>query len=97
MSQSGSISSCAPYDTLPYNDYGYQPSLAAGIIFSVVFGSICFAQISQTIISRSWWTGFFVIGAGLECLGWIGRTVAHGCVYSNVISTMQIATLIMGG
>lgn len=96
MSKFAGIPSCAPYDTLPYNSYGYKPSLAAGIIFSIIFCSICIAQITQTVITRSWWMGFFIIGAGLECLGWIGRTIAHNCVYSSVISTMQTATLIMG-
>lgn len=92
-----SIAPCAPYVSMPYSNYGYQPSLSAGIVFSIFFGLFCTANILQTFRTRAWWMGFFFsAGAGLETIGWIGRAVAHSCSYSQPISTMQIATLIMG-
>lgn len=88
--------SCAPYGSEPYDQYGYQPSLVAGIIFSIIFGSIALSQLFFVFRTRAWWMLFFVIGASLECMGWIARTVAHNCSYSDTLSTMQVATLIMG-
>lgn len=39
---------------------------------------------------------FFVVGSGLECLGWIARAAGHTCSYSRTLFTMQTAVLIMG-
>ncbi|KAI9811983.1 MAG: hypothetical protein M1827_004875 [Pycnora praestabilis] len=87
---------CLPYGEADYIQYGYQPNLAVGIVFSILFGLIALTQTLHTIRRRALWMLFFVIGSGVECLGWIGRTVAHHCAYSSVLFTMQTATLIMG-
>jgi hypothetical protein len=90
------IPPCAPYGSYP-SSYGYQPSLAAGIFFSICFGLYTFSNILQTFRTRCWWMGlFFSCGTILELIGWIGRTVAHSCSYSDAVNTMQIASLIMG-
>jgi hypothetical protein len=90
------IPPCAPYGSYP-SSYGYQPSLAAGIFFSICFGLYTFSNIVQTFRTRCWWMGlFFSCGTILELIGWIGRTVAHSCSYSDTVNTMQIASLIMG-
>ena len=39
---------------------------------------------------------FFVVGSGLECLGWIVRAAGYTCSYSRTLFTMQTAVLIMG-
>ena len=39
---------------------------------------------------------FFVVGSGLECLGWIARAAGYTCSYSRPLFTMQTAVLIMG-
>lgn len=39
---------------------------------------------------------FFVVGSGLECLGWIARAAGYTCSYSRTLFTMQTAVLIMG-
>lgn len=92
------IPPCASYEKYALaSSYGYRPSLGVGIFFSICFGLYTFANIYQTFRTRCWWMGlFFSCGAGLELLGWIGRTVAHTCTFSDEINTMQIATLIMG-
>lgn len=87
---------CAPYGSSLYFEYGYLPSIAPGIAFTVVFFLIACVQTFYTIRYRAWWMLFLVIGAGLDCLGWVGRLVAHYCYYSTVMNTMQIASLIMG-
>lgn len=88
---------CSPYDPeSPYFSYGYQPSLVAGIVFFVVFGAILLVQLTRLLQTKAWWMVFFVIGVGLETLGWIARAIAHACAYSRPINTMQVTVLIMG-
>ena len=89
-------SACAPFDSSTYFTYGYLPTLSTGIVFSVIFGLISCTQLYFMVRYRAWWMFFFVVGAGLDCLGWVGRTIAHQCPFSNPIDTMQVATLIMG-
>ncbi|CAD0086263.1 unnamed protein product [Aureobasidium vineae] len=96
MSPPPYIPPCAPYGAYP-SSYGYQPSLAAGVFFSVCFGLYTLSNVVQTFRTRCWWMGlFFSCGTILELVGWIGRTVAHSCSYSGEVNTMQIASLIMG-
>lgn len=87
---------CIPWGSVKFFAYGYDPSLAVGITFTILFGLIALTQLRHAIRYRAIWMTFFVVGSGLECLGWIGRTVAHKCAYSKEVSTMQTATLIMG-
>ena len=42
--------------------YGYQPSLAAGIVFCVLFGTSMVAHTAQSFWSRKWWCLLFAIG-----------------------------------
>ncbi|KAJ9666392.1 hypothetical protein H2201_003580 [Coniosporium apollinis] len=81
------------------NAYGYHPSLAPGIIFVIVFtisASIhLYQSLRQTIHNRRlWWLWLFFIGASLECLGWIARTVTNPCPYSLTLFKMQLSVLI---
>ena len=86
---------CVPYNpSLPQN-LGYQPSLAVGAIFSILFGLLAVVHPYQCIGYRNSWQLFFVFGSGFETMGWIVRTVLHRCTYSQPLSTMQIAVLIM--
>lgn len=45
------------------NDYGYQPSLGAGIAFDVLFGLALIGHIIQAIRFRRWTSTLFAIGA----------------------------------
>lgn len=76
--------------------YGYDPSLVAGIIFSVVFGLTMSAHILQTIKYRKWWYLSFAIGALCELIGWAARAAAYGCPYSKTLFSLQISILIIG-
>lgn len=88
--------SCIPWGSVKFFAYGYEPNLVAGITFTTLFGLIASTQLRHAFRYRAIWIVFLVVGSGLECLGWIGRTIAHNCAYSRPISTMQTATLIMG-
>lgn len=42
--------------------YGYMPSLAAGIVFLVLFGLSMIAHTVQCVWKRTWWTMVFTVG-----------------------------------
>ncbi|KAI4175860.1 MAG: hypothetical protein LQ343_001474 [Gyalolechia ehrenbergii] len=86
--------SCSSFDPTNPPNYGYTPSLAAGIVFVILFGIATTAQLAQTVISRRWWLLVFVLGGIGELLGWIARTWASQCVYSELAFKIQISTLI---
>ncbi|KAI0380253.1 RTA1-domain-containing protein [Hypomontagnella monticulosa] len=76
--------------------YGYRPSLAAGIVFSVLFGIAFFGHLLQTVRFRRWTSVLLSIGALTELIGWIGRTWSAECPYNRNAFLMQITTLIIG-
>ncbi|CAG8961455.1 hypothetical protein HYFRA_00013907 [Hymenoscyphus fraxineus] len=85
--------SCAPYNPQYPNAFGYQPSLAPGITFTILFGLSAVGHLVQAIRYRTAWQGLFVVGAGCEMLGWIARIAARYCAYSRSMFTMQISDL----
>lgn len=87
---------CAEYNPRLPSQYGYRPTLGLCIAFSIIFALLSMAHIFQTWKYRTIWTLFFVIGSGLECLGWIARAAGWGCAYSRTLFTLQTSVLIMG-
>ncbi|KAL9586083.1 MAG: hypothetical protein Q9212_001121, partial [Teloschistes hypoglaucus] len=85
---------CSPFDPTNPPNYGYTPSLAAGIAFITLFGTLTTAHLALTIVSRRWWQLLFVLGGLGELLGWIARTWAARCVYSGMAFKIQISCLI---
>ncbi|KAI1774485.1 RTA1 like protein-domain-containing protein [Hypoxylon cercidicola] len=85
-------------DLIPGFDYayGYLPSLAAGIVFCVLFGIGFFGHALQTIRLRRWTSALLTIGALTELIGWIGRTWSAECPYNENAFLIQIVTLIIG-
>lgn len=85
---------CSSFNPTNPPNYGYTPSLAAGIVFVILFGTTTTAHFALTIISRRWWLLMFVLGGFGELLGWIARTWASRCVYSSMAFKIQISCLI---
>ena len=55
---------CVPYDpNAKEPTYGYDPSLAAGVVFTVVFFLLMLAHIVQVTKSRKWWYSALALGA----------------------------------
>ncbi|KAJ9195579.1 hypothetical protein DTO021D3_5035 [Paecilomyces variotii] len=75
--------------------YGYQPSLAAGIVFCVLFGLSMLVHTVQALWKRNWWCFTFVVGCITEVLGWAARTWSSQCPYNGNAFLMQISTLII--
>lgn len=88
---------CIPYDKSRPNGFGYQPSLEAGVVFTVLFLGTFITHIWQMIRHKQYWLGAaFILGSFGELLGWVARLAANPCPYSTILLEMQIATLIMG-
>ncbi|KAL3434459.1 RTA1 like protein-domain-containing protein [Aspergillus tetrazonus] len=75
--------------------YGYVPSLAAGIVFLVLFGLTMVGQAVQFAWKRTWWCAVFAVGSLTEVIGWAGRTWSAECPYNTNAFLMQITTLII--
>ncbi|KAL4924338.1 RTA1 domain-containing protein [Aspergillus undulatus] len=75
--------------------YGYPPSLAAGIVFLVLFGLTMIGHTAQMVWKKTWWTSVFAIGSLTEIIGWAGRTWSAECTYNTNAFLMQITTLII--
>ena len=90
------ISDCSAYDPsyAQYTAYDYQPSLAAGVIFTTLFGLSALLHAYQTWRTRRFWQIAFVAGGIGECLGWLARAIAWRCPYSATYFEMQISLLI---
>ncbi|KAL4885092.1 RTA1 like protein-domain-containing protein [Aspergillus karnatakaensis] len=86
---------CASYIDGLETPYGYRPSLAAGIVFLVLFGLTMIGQTVQMIWKRTWWCAVFAIGSLTEVIGWAGRTWSAECPYNSQAFLMQITTLII--
>ncbi|KAI9687033.1 MAG: hypothetical protein M1822_002443 [Bathelium mastoideum] len=91
-----SPSSCAPYAPFPANSYDYLPSLAAGLIFTILFSLSLLLHLWKAVhYPRLWFLFLFVCGALGETLGWAGRLAAHWCSYGSTLFTFQFAVLIL--
>ncbi|KAL6716940.1 hypothetical protein ACLMJK_004852 [Lecanora helva] len=96
LSNSQRSSGCVAYDPLAKAPtYGYVPSLAAGVVFTVVFALSLFTHTFQVARSRKWWYSSLALGALGETIGWAGRAGAHHCPYNKSLFSLQISILII--
>ncbi|CAD0049543.1 unnamed protein product [Aureobasidium pullulans] len=86
---------CEAYTPLQRTAYGYVPSLAAGIVYCVLFGLSMFFHVFQAIKTRALWNLVFAIGCLTEVLGWAARSWSNECPYNANAFLMQICTLII--
>lgn len=56
--------------------YYYEPSLAAAVIFTVLFALATLLHTYQFIRSKTWLMILFVIGGILETVGYVGRILS---------------------
>ncbi|XHF97643.1 hypothetical protein AWENTII_001221 [Aspergillus wentii] len=86
---------CHPFINGLHTSYGYVPSLAAGIVFCVLFGLSMLVHLVQMVWKKQWWCCVFSIGCMVEVLGWAARTWSAECPYNANAFLMQISTLII--
>ena len=65
--------SCHPYIEGIKPPYNYVPSLAAGVVFCVLFGLSGVVHTVQFIWKRNWWCSLFTIGCVGEFLETVGN------------------------
>lgn len=75
--------------------YGYTPSLAAGIVFNVLFLAFAALNLFRSIRYKAWPSYMLTICAIGELIGWIGRTWSSRCPYnSQAFPTQEISLVI---
>lgn len=77
------------------NAYGYVPSLAAGIVFSLIFLVSGLYHIFRSVQKRRATSYLLAISAYIELIGWIGRTWSSKCAYNKIAFLLQITTLVV--
>lgn len=77
------------------NAYGYVPSLAAGIVFSLIFLIAGVYHIFRSVQKRKATSYLLAIAAYIELVGWIGRTWSSKCAYNKIAFLLQITTLVV--
>lgn len=88
---------CRGYDPREDTPYGYLPSVAPGVVFSLLFGFTMTWHAYQAFRTRTGWLSVFAVGALGELIGWIARAVATGCSYSVPVFEVQLSSLIICG
>lgn len=68
---------CLAYTDSVSTSYGYRPSLAAGIVFTILFTLSTGLHIYQLVPKRAWWLIVFVVG-GLGMLSSL-QTLFYFC------------------
>ncbi|KAG9520557.1 RTA1-domain-containing protein, partial [Aureobasidium melanogenum] len=86
---------CVAYNPAQRTAYGYVPSLAAGVVYCVLFGLSMIAHTFQAVKTRALWNLVFAVGCLTEILGWAARTWSSECPYNANAFLMQICTLII--
>ena len=89
-------SNCIAYNSHAPGPYGYQPSLAAGVIFVTLYGISSLVHTWQAFHYRTPWLFLFALGAFAETMGWVARLLSHTCPYNIKYFEWQIAVLITG-
>ncbi|KAK4979694.1 hypothetical protein LTR66_006412 [Elasticomyces elasticus] len=62
--------------------YRYDPSLAAAIIFAVLFAAVTSAHLVHAIRFRTGYFTPFIVGGCFEIVGYVGRIASHFARYS---------------
>ncbi|CAK1362649.1 unnamed protein product [Cercospora beticola] len=75
--------------------YRYHPSLAAAIIFAIVFSITVGLHVVQCIRSRTWYLIPFLIGGFCEIVGYIGRAISSQDQWALGPYIMQTMTLLI--
>ena len=86
---------CKPLVNGLSNAYGYTPTFAAGLVFSIVFCLLLVLHLSRSFRHRKWTSYLLSLAALLELVGWIGRVWNAKCPYNKTAFLMQIALLVI--
>ncbi|KAI9691296.1 MAG: hypothetical protein M1820_009794 [Bogoriella megaspora] len=57
--------------------YYYTPNTGAAVLFIILFGAATIGHIVQMFRFKMWFWTAFIIGSGIEAIGYIGRLLGH--------------------
>lgn len=80
------------------NPYGYEPSLAAAILFTILFTLTTLTHIGQTLWKRTCFMLPFILGGICEIIGYIARSISaseNPGPYSQTPFVVQTITIIV--
>lgn len=83
LSQTDLTTGCHALVTGIETSYGYVPSLAAGIVFSVLFFLSLCGHVFRSVQYRKTASILLVLSALIEVLGWAARTWGSKCPYNS--------------
>jgi len=75
--------------------YGYEPTLAAGIVYCILFGITFILHLVRSFQYKRWTSYCLFIGSIVEFIGWGGRTWSSKCPYNKTAFLIQISTLVI--
>ncbi|RAL08726.1 RTA1 domain-containing protein [Aspergillus homomorphus CBS 101889] len=78
-----------------YELYNYNPSVAAAVIFVLLFLAITVHHVYQLARAHAWYFTCFVLGGILEVIGYIARASAHNNTSSQTIFTLQTLLILL--
>ncbi|KAL3471494.1 RTA1 like protein-domain-containing protein [Aspergillus californicus] len=78
------------------NIYSYIPSLAAGIVFTVLFFLTAASHLFRFCLARFSTSILLAIGAVIELVGWAARIWSSKCPYSDGGFKTQVTLLVIG-
>jgi hypothetical protein len=76
--------------------YDYAPSLAAAVIFVVLFAISTALHLFQSIRKRAWFMTPFIIGGLFETIGYIGRVMSANDPYARNPFIIQTLLILLG-
>jgi len=79
-----------------FNFYEYDPSLAAAVLFAVLFAISTALHLFQSIRKRAWFMTPFIIGGLFETVGYIGRVMSANDPYARNPFIVQTLLILLG-
>ena len=73
----------------------YTPSIAAAVIFAILFSALTSYHMYLLIKRRTWFCIPFLVGGALEVIGYVARAAAHSNTDSVTIYTIQSLCLLL--
>ncbi|PYI09287.1 RTA1 domain protein [Aspergillus sclerotiicarbonarius CBS 121057] len=81
--------------TTSYELYRYTPSLAAAVLFIILFILITAYHVYQMAQARAWYFICFILGGIFQIIGYVARALAHSNTQSVSIYAMQAILILL--
>ncbi|KAH7122075.1 RTA1 like protein-domain-containing protein [Dactylonectria estremocensis] len=82
-------------DDAIFSLYRYDPSMAAAVIFIVLFMAITGLHLYQLIVTKTWFFAWFVAGGFMQFIGYIGRAASSSESPNWTVKPYVVQTLLL--